>query len=76
MFTEHAQPAAYYPPIPVEFVVVTGGRFEAHLTGADQSLVERAAWHLAAAATDNGIGAKTASGFGFFATTAKTGARE
>jgi CRISPR-associated protein Cmr6 len=60
-----APPAEYHKPVPVEFLVVSGGTFAVDLAGADAGDVEQAAVWCEAAFGDLGIGAKTSSGYGY-----------
>jgi CRISPR-associated protein Cmr6 len=53
-------------PRPVEFLVVREGTFVAHVVSEKPGQAEEVAEALGRAAGDLGIGAKTASGFGFF----------
>jgi CRISPR-associated protein Cmr6 len=72
VLTPHAQPyyrkleppAEYAQPIPVPFLVVTGGEWLAFLAG-EPDPVRQAARLLAAAVAEIGVGAKTAAGYGY-----------
>lgn len=58
-------PAEYVNPVPVPFLVLTGGVVHIHLAG-PQPEVGQAAGLLARALDDTGLGAKTTSGYGYF----------
>ena len=57
-------PAEYINPVPVPFLVLSGGTFLVHLIG-PESEVDRAAELLKQAVRDIGIGAKTPRGYGY-----------
>jgi CRISPR type III-B/RAMP module RAMP protein Cmr6 len=57
-------PAEYINPVPVPFLVLSGGTFLVHLIGPEPE-VDRAADLLKQAVRDIGLGAKTTSGYGY-----------
>ncbi len=61
-------PAEYWNPVPVPFLAVTAGQWTAFLVG-DPDGVAEAASHLERAAEDLGLGAKTATGYGYVSAT-------
>ncbi|MBN1172679.1 MAG: type III-B CRISPR module RAMP protein Cmr6 [Micromonosporaceae bacterium] len=66
-YRDNAQPPAeHHNPIPVEFLVIGGGAFAVDLIGPARYVDQAAAW-CRAAIDDLGVGAKTASGYGYLA---------
>ena len=67
-YTNGEAPGEWYSPVPVEFLVVTGGSFSVDLldtlVGLDRPDLESAAELVANGLFDLGIGGKTSSGFG------------
>ncbi|UOE19089.1 type III-B CRISPR module RAMP protein Cmr6 [Thermobifida halotolerans] len=58
-------PAEHHQPVPVQFLTVSAGRFDAALVGDGERETEQAAWWLAEAVTELGLGAKTGAGYGY-----------
>ena len=67
-YTNGEAPGEWYSPVPVEFLVLTGGSFSVDLldtmVGSDRPDLESAAELVANGLFDLGIGGKTSSGFG------------
>jgi CRISPR/Cas system CMR subunit Cmr6 (Cas7 group RAMP superfamily) len=60
-------PGEYINPVPIPFLVLTGGVFHIHLVG-PQPEVGQAAALLKEGLSEIGLGAKTTSGYGYFMT--------
>jgi CRISPR-associated protein Cmr6 len=59
-------PAEYWEPVPVDFLAVAGGSFTVDLVARDPGAATHASRLLAGALQDQGLGAKTAAGYGYF----------
>jgi CRISPR-associated protein Cmr6 len=62
---EPSPPAEYINPVPIPFLVLSGGTFTIHLIGPEPE-VTQAAKFLVEAFGEIGLGAKTTSGYGYF----------
>lgn len=58
-------PAEHHQPVPVRFLTVSAGRFDAALVGDDADETEQAAKWLVEAVNELGVGAKTSAGYGY-----------
>jgi CRISPR type III-B/RAMP module RAMP protein Cmr6 len=61
---EPSPPAEYLNPVPIPFLVLSGGTFTIHLIGPESEVTE-AAMFLVEAFSETGLGAKTTSGYGY-----------
>ncbi|WP_198156351.1 type III-B CRISPR module RAMP protein Cmr6 [Thermobifida cellulosilytica] len=60
-------PAEHHQPVPVRFLTVSAGRFDAALVGDTPDETEQAARWLVEAVNELGVGAKTSAGYGYLA---------